>query len=112
MLSELKSATDGGENIVVTLWRPHWAYNAFPLKDLEDPQGLLGDAESIHSVSSATFADEFPEVNDWIADFQMPSELLYSLEDALFNGEASGDYAPVVDTWIADNQEWVDGLTS
>ncbi|MFB8146182.1 glycine betaine ABC transporter substrate-binding protein [Microbacterium sp. NPDC056003] len=112
MLSELKSATDGGENIVVTLWRPHWAYNAFPLKDLEDPQGLLGDAESIHSVSSATFADEFPEVNDWIADFQMPSELLYSLEDALFNGESSGDYAPVVETWIADNQEWVDGLTS
>ena len=26
MLSELKSATDKGENVVVTLWEPHRAY--------------------------------------------------------------------------------------
>jgi glycine betaine/proline transport system substrate-binding protein len=45
MLAELKKATDAGQNIAVTLWRPHWAYNAFPVKDLADPKGLLGDAE-------------------------------------------------------------------
>ena len=85
MLAELKKATDAGENIVVTLWRPHWAYNAFPVKDLEDPQGLLGDAEEIHTVAASSFGEDFPEVHGWLSDFQMPSDLLYSLEDAMFN---------------------------
>ncbi|MFE4724956.1 glycine betaine ABC transporter substrate-binding protein [Microbacterium sp. NPDC056736] len=112
MLAELQSATDAGENIVVTLWRPHWAYSAFPIKDLEDPQGLLGEAEGIHSVSSTPFGEDFPEVSDWISDFEMPSDLLYSLEDAMFNEYDGDDYGPIVEQWIADNQEWVDGLTS
>lgn len=112
MLAELQSATDAGENIVVTLWRPHWAYNAFPIKDLEDPQGLLGDAEGIHSVAATSFADDFPEVHQWVSDFEMPSDLLYSLEDAMFNQYDGDDYAPIVEQWISDNQEYVDGLTS
>src|SRR5690606_8079861 len=28
MLTELSAAIDSGENVVVTLWRPHWAYDA------------------------------------------------------------------------------------
>ena len=112
MLAELKSATDAGENIAVTLWRPHWAYNAFPIKDLEDPQGLLGDAEGIHSVSYSAFGDDFATVSEWIADFEMPSDLLYSLEDAMFNQYDGDDYGPVVEKWIEENQEYVDSLTS
>ncbi|MFV4912217.1 glycine betaine ABC transporter substrate-binding protein [Microbacterium lacticum] len=112
MLAELKKATDAGQNIAVTLWRPHWAYNAFPVKDLKDPKGLLGDAESIHSVGAKSFATDFPEVHDWISNFRMPSETLYSLEDAMFNQASGDDYGPVVKKWIAENQEWVDALTS
>ena len=112
MLAELKKATDAGQNIAVTLWRPHWAYNAFPVKDLKDPKGLLGDAESIHSVGAKSFATDFPEVHDWISNFRMPSENLYSLEDAMFNQASGDDYGPVVKKWIAENQEWVDALTS
>lgn len=112
MLAELKSATDAGENIVVTLWRPHWAYNAFPIKDLEDPQGLLGDAEGIHSVAASSFAEDFPEVHGWISDFTMDSDLLYSLEDAMFNQYDGDDYGPIVEQWISENQDWVDSLTS
>ncbi|MGA7147072.1 MAG: glycine betaine ABC transporter substrate-binding protein [Microbacterium sp.] len=112
MLAELQSATDAGENVVVTLWRPHWAYNAFPIKDLEDPQGLLGEAEGIHSVGSIAFGDDFPEVREWISDFEMPSELLYSLEDAMFNAYDGDDYGPVIEQWISDNQDYVDSLTS
>ncbi len=114
MLAELQKATDAGDNIAITMWRPHWAYNAFPIKDLDDPKGLLGDAEGIHSIAATSFATDFPEVHEWISDFEMPSETLYSLEDALFNSAAtSGDnYTPVVREWIAANQDWVDSLTS
>jgi glycine betaine/proline transport system substrate-binding protein len=111
MLTELQRATDAGQNIAVTLWRPHWAYNAFPVKDLEDPQGLLGDAEGIHSVASTQFGEKFPELKEWISAFRMDNELLYSLEDAMFNGSSSDDHGPAVAEWVAANQEWVDGLT-
>jgi glycine betaine/proline transport system substrate-binding protein len=97
----------------VTLWRPHWAYNAFPIKDLDDPDGLLGDAEGIHTVTSSTFAEEFPEVNEWLSAFRMDNDTLYSLEDAMFNTGGSGDdYGPAVADWVAQNQQWVDALTS
>jgi glycine betaine/proline transport system substrate-binding protein len=113
MLTELKSATDAGKDIAVTLWRPHWAYNAFPIKDLDDPDGLLGDAEGIHTVTSSTFAEDFPEVNEWLSAFRMDNDTLYSLEDAMFNTGGSGDdYGPAVADWVAQNQQWVDALTS
>lgn len=111
MLSELKSRTDAGENVVVTLWTPHWAYDAFPLKDLADPQGTLGDAESIHSVSSKQFGDKFPTLEGWIKNFTMDSDQLYSLENAMFNENSSDDYEPIVAKWIDDNRDYVDSLT-
>lgn len=112
MLTALQTAIDAGDDIAVTLWRPHWAYNAFPIKDLEDPDGLLGDAEGIHTVTSTTFADEFPEVSEWLANFRMDNEMLYSLEDVMFNEHDGDDYDTVVSDWVAENREWVDALTS
>ncbi|BDZ54831.1 glycine betaine ABC transporter substrate-binding protein [Agromyces marinus] len=112
MLAELTAATDGGENIAVTLWRPHWAYDAFPIKDLEDPENMLGDAEGIHSFGGKSFEENFPTLSGWLKGFKMDSELLYSLENVMFNENDSDDYGPIVEQWIADNQEYVDSLTS
>jgi len=113
MLAELKAATDKGENVVVTLWRPHWAYDAFPVKDLEDPEGAMGAQESIHTFAKQDFESEFPELAGWFKSFKMNSETLYSLENAMFNVEEKPkDYQPIVKKWIAENQEWVDSLTA
>lgn len=112
MLAELTAATDAGENVAVTLWRPHWAYDAFPIRDLEDPQGLLGESEGIHSIGGASFEENFPTLAGWLRDFEMSSELLYSLENAMFNEYDGDDYGPVVEQWISENQEYVDGLTA
>jgi len=112
MLSELKSATDNGENIVVTLAEPHWAYREFPLKNLEDPEGALGGTEGIHSYSKTDFEAEYPQAAEWIGDFEMDLDMLYSLEAAMFIDYDGQDYGPVVAEWIAANQEYVDSLTS
>lgn len=112
MLSELKTKLAAGENVAVTLWRPHWAYDEFPIKDLKDPKGTLGDAESIYSYGSSTFKEDYPQASEWISGFTMDSEKLYSLENAMFNsGKDAADYDAIVDQWISDNQEYVDGLT-
>lgn len=112
MLSELDSATAAGENIVVTLWRPHWAYDEYPLRDLEDPEGALGGTESLHSYSSTAFPDTHPVATSWLQDFAMDSETLYSLENALFNENDSSDYGPIVEQWVSEHREYVDGLTA
>ncbi|WP_430591394.1 glycine betaine ABC transporter substrate-binding protein [Humidisolicoccus flavus] len=112
MLTELQAATDAGENIAVTLWRPHWAYDAFDIKDLADPEGTLGDAEGIHSFGSENFGDEFPQLHAWLSEWKMDSETLHSLENAMFNEVETDDYTDIVAEWISENQEWVDSLTA
>lgn len=114
MLQELESATEAGENIVVTLWRPHWAYEAYPVKDLEDPEGALGDAESLNVTASKEWAEDEAnaEVVGWLENFEMDSETLYSLENEMFNENPDADdYRPIIEEWAAENQEYVDGLT-
>ena len=79
MLSELKSATDQDENIVVTLWEPHRAYAEYPHKNLEDPEGAFGDTESLYSYGSSDFSENSPTAAGWLEDFTMDSETLMSL---------------------------------
>jgi glycine betaine/proline transport system substrate-binding protein len=112
MLSELKSATGKGENVVVTLWEPHRAYAEFPLKNLEDPEGAFGEAESLYSYGSSEFAESSPQAAGWLEDFTMDSDTLMSLVNAMFIEYDGDDYGPVVEKWIQGNQEYVDRLTS
>ena len=113
MLAELSKAIDAGDDIVVTLWRPHWAYDAFPIGDLEDPEGTLGDAESIHTFTTTTFAEEFPEVNEWLTNFTMDSDTLYSLENVMYNrDDTPSDYTNIVREWMDGNADYISGLTS
>ena len=111
MLAELQKRTGAGENVVVTLWRPHWAYDAFPIRDLDDPKGLLGDAETISAYGKKDIEQTHPEVAAWLKAFEMDSELLYSLENAMFNAYDGDDYGPVVAEWMAEHRDFVDGLT-
>ncbi|APZ35538.1 glycine/betaine ABC transporter substrate-binding protein [Microbacterium aurum] len=113
MLAELDTKLAAGENVAVTLWRPHWAYDAYDIKDLADPEGTLGDAESIHTFTRTGFDTDFPEVNTWLTDFRMDSDVLFSLENAMYNtDEQVSDYTDIVRAWMDENKEWVDSLTA
>lgn len=111
MLAELTSAMKSKDNIAVTLWRPHWAYDQFDLKDLKDPKNTLGTAESLHSIASTDFEKKYPEVAGWVKSFKLDSKLLYSLENDMFNGAKTDDYDPIVTKWMTEHQEYVDTLT-
>lgn len=111
MLAELERAIKEEAPIVVTLWRPHWAYSAFPVKDLEDPKGLLGEAEELHAVAREGFSADFPEVAEWISAFELDDEQLASLEDLVLNEYGSGQEEAAVEEWLSDpaNRALVDG---
>jgi glycine betaine/proline transport system substrate-binding protein len=112
MLAELDSAMADGENIAVTLWEPHWVYGKYDVKNLADPEGTLGTAESLTTYSRLGFADDFPEVNAWMAAFTMDGALLADLENNLQAADGESDYDGIVTDWVAANQEWVDSLTA
>jgi glycine betaine/proline transport system substrate-binding protein len=112
MLTELQAAENAGENIAVTLWQPHWAYSKFDLKNLEDPENTLGDAETMQVTARSDFADDYPEVAEWLSNFTMTLEQLQSLEAVMFSDDEIDDFGPVVSDWITENQDYIDGLTA
>ncbi|MFJ4223639.1 glycine betaine ABC transporter substrate-binding protein [Microbacterium sp. NPDC089695] len=110
MLTELKSATDAEQDIVVTLWRPFWANDAFPLKDLEDPMGAMGEAEALHFLGTKGFAEEFPEAAELIEKIKLDDEQYGSLEDLVVNEYGEGQEADAVDAWLEEHGadfDWV-----
>ena len=111
MLAELEAATNAGENVVVTLWRPHWAYDAFPIKDLEDPEGALGDADDIFVYGASGFAAEYPEVAEWIANFTMDSDELHALVNIMWNENEGNDNEGSIEQWLEENPDFVSGIT-
>jgi glycine betaine/proline transport system substrate-binding protein len=111
MLSSLKAATDQKKPIVVTLWRPHWAYSSYPVKDLTDPKGLMGATEKIHTYVTKGFGTKHGEVDGWLKNFTMTDDQLGSLEDDALNKHEDDPTAGVTD-WIGQNPDFVKKMTS
>ncbi|WP_282948138.1 glycine betaine ABC transporter substrate-binding protein [Cellulomonas endometrii] len=110
MLAELKGATDAGENIAVTLWRPHWAYDEYPVRDLEDPEGAMGEAEEIHTVGRLGFSEDYPTLTKLIEALTLTDEQLFSLENLMFNEDGGGDPTGSAEAWLEENPDFVTDL--
>lgn len=110
MLAQLKKATDAKDPIVVTLWRPFWANNSFPVKDLEDPEGALGEAEGLHELARGGFSDDHPEVAEMMSRLKLDDEQYGTLEDLVVNKFGAGKEPQAIEEWLADNQDVLDSL--
>ncbi len=110
MLTELKTATDKQEDLVVTLWRPFWANDAFAMKDLEDPKGRDGARpRACTSWVPKGFAEEFPEAAELIEKIKLDDEQYGALEDLVVNEYGEGKEADAVDAWLkeyGDQFDW------
>ena len=54
---------------MVTGWNPHWKFAEYDLKYLEDPEGVFGAAEDIHTITRLGLADEMPEAVEVLGNF-------------------------------------------
>ncbi len=106
MLTELKKATDAKEPIVVTLWKPFWANQSFPVRALEDPKKAYGDPESLHSLGRLDFAKDFPAVANMVKHFKLDDEQYGSLEDTIVNKFDAGQEAEAVAAWLKENPDY------
>lgn len=109
MLAALKKAIANEDPIVVTLWRPHWAYGAMPIHDLEDPNQVMGTPDQIHALGEKSFAKNFPDVNDMVKNFKLSADELAELEQAVvIDGKGHEDEA--ARKWLDEHPEFVASL--
>ena len=100
MLTELDNAIAAQKDIAVTLWRPFWANDAYDVKDLEDPQGLMGDPEALHFLATSGFAEKYPDAAELIAGIELDDEQYGSLEDLVVNEYCEGKEPEAVQAWL------------
>lgn len=110
MLAELEKAVDAEEDIVVTLWRPFWANSEYPVKDLEDPKGALGESEALHAIATKGFSEEHPEVAEMFGNFKLTDEQYGSLEKLVASKDYEGKPAEAVDVWVEEHPDFVESL--
>ncbi|MGP3689934.1 ABC transporter permease/substrate binding protein [Streptomyces sp. IBSNAI002] len=104
MLAELKRAYDKKEPVVTVLWSPHWAYSSYELTKLEDPKGVWGTGDGIHTLARKGFAADEPEVARWLSSFKLTEQQLTSLE-AKIQDTGKGKEQQAVRAWLAEHPE-------
>ena len=111
MLAQLKKSIGQKKPIVVTLWKPHWAYSKFPIRDLKDPKGAWGSPEKLHTLTSKDFKTNSPQAYKWFSKFKMGDKDLSKLEADVQNA-GKGKEAEGVQKWMDANKDFVKSMTS
>ena len=112
MLAQVDRATKANQNVLVTLWRPHWAYAAYPMRDLEDPKGAMGGAEIISSAGNKDFAQNSPKAAQLVKNLVMNDEQLAELENLMMGADHHGgtNHDAAVAEWLQQNPNFAEQL--
>lgn len=78
MMAELRRAVAANEPIIITAWKPHYMWDIYDLKLLEDPKNLF-PKEEIRILSRQNFKADRPEVAAFFEKFQLNSDQLHEL---------------------------------
>lgn len=110
MIGLLDKAISNEEPIVVTGWAPHWMFQSYDIKFLEDPKGTLGAEEDIVTLARKGLKEDLPNVYEVLDRFNWE---VADMEQVMFDGQ-SMDYAEAAQKWIDANPdkvaEWTEGI--
>ncbi|PSL40843.1 glycine betaine/proline transport system substrate-binding protein [Salsuginibacillus halophilus] len=111
MSSMLSSAFEDEEPIVVTGWTPHWKFEEFDLKYLDDPEQSFGEAERIHTIAREGLEEDMPEAYEVLDNFYWEPEHIEAIMVDIYNDVEPEDAAR---EWIEENEdivsEWTEGV--
>ncbi|MFI6336577.1 ABC transporter permease/substrate binding protein [Streptomyces sp. NPDC050535] len=110
MLAELKRAYAKKEPVAVVLWSPHWAYSEYELTKLADDKKLFGEGNTIRTISSRKFPEQYPQLTEWIKNFRMSEDELGSLE-AEIKDQGQGNEEDAVAAWLKEHPDMVERMT-
>lgn len=105
MTVELGQAIAKEEEIVFTGWTPHWMFERYDLKMLEDPKNVMGEGETIVSLARIGLEEDMPEVYKVLDNFNWE---LADMQSVML--EMSEGVAPEVAArnWIDANPDKVE----
>lgn len=105
MTTELGTSIANEEEIVITGWTPHWMYQSYDLKNLEDPEGVMGEAETINTMVRTGLQEEMPEAYQILDNFYWEMGDMESVMMAINDGV---DPQAAAQAWVDENQDTVD----
>ncbi|MGO3892661.1 MAG: glycine betaine ABC transporter substrate-binding protein [Paenalcaligenes sp.] len=105
MTAALANAIQNNEDIVITAWTPHWMFARWDLKYLEDPKGIYGGAEQIHTIARKGLKDEKPEAYAILDAFNWTTDDMGEI--MLMNEEAGSNPYENAKKWVEANPEKV-----
>ena len=108
MTVALGQAIKNKEDIVITGWSPHWLFAKYDLKYLDDPEGTMGEAESINTMVRQGLADDLPEVYEVLDKFNWTQEDMEEVMLAINDGTSAEDAAK---DWVTNHPEEVAAWT-
>ena len=106
MTAELGDAVRNEQWIVVTGWTPHWKFARYDLKFLEDPKGVYGSAEKVHTVARLDLKADMPRIYRLLDRFQWSMEEISTLMEA--NQEPGAEPYATARRWMEQHPERVD----
>jgi len=113
MTAALDGAIQQGEWVVVTGWTPHWMWNRYELKYLQDPKKVYGEAGEVHTIARIGLKNDMPEIYQFLTQFKWTPEDMQEVM-AMNRVEGTTPYENAV-KWINDNPElvsqWLAGIT-
>jgi glycine betaine/proline transport system substrate-binding protein len=112
MVAELKRRMMRKEWVVVTLWKPHFAFARFDIRYIDEPKKILGGEERCHMIGRRDFMEVFPnEVSMFLSRIYFPIELvnelvdLYETNDETAAAEFVKRHKKLVDYWVTGKVE-------
>ncbi|PBD00304.1 glycine betaine/proline transport system substrate-binding protein [Streptomyces sp. Ag82_O1-15] len=110
MLAELKRAYAKKQPVAVVLWSPHWAYSEYQLTKLADDKKLFGEGNTIRTISSKKFPEQYPQLTKWIKNFRMSESELGTLESEI-KQRGQGHEEAAVAAWLTEHPDVVERMT-
>lgn len=105
MLTELGQAINNEEPIVVAGWTPHYKFELYDLKLLDDPSNVFGGEEGIHTLTRLDLENDMPEAFEVLSRFEWQTE---HMQEIMYEA-LERDFDEVAAEWIEENRELVDG---
>lgn len=103
MTTELSLAIQNEEPIIVVGWVPHWKFEQYDLKFLEDPNLTFGEEEEIHTFAREGLAEDIPGAFAIIDAFYWEPE---DMQEIILAGQEM-EYDQAAAEWVEENQDKV-----
>jgi len=120
MMAALNRAIEKEEWIIVTLWKPHWAFSVYDVKILNDPLTIYGTAENVHIGVTTEFRQEYPEISKALIrmelntpdfpgiDEEIAGEQYDYLAEMMLKGKEAETFEEGAYDWMDNHKEVID----